>query len=300
MHECTKKGDVVKDLAGKVAVVTGGAGGIGRAMVERFVAEGMKVVIADIDETLLDTAVAEIRANGGDVTGVRTDVSRLESVEALRDATYERYGAVNVVCNNAGVASGAYGRIWEHEVNDWRFAFSVHVYGVINGIKAFVPTMLERGDAGHIVNTSSNNGGFAPIAASATYATCKNAVVTISECLWGQLREVGSDIGVSVLFPTGKTKGLLDTGIWRTRPRPAEYVTDKPVDTGSKMQDWIKSMEAAGTPVAFTPLEEVAETVIDGLLNDRFWMVEEGRFEDAVRMRADVMLRRADPVYPRG
>jgi NAD(P)-dependent dehydrogenase (short-subunit alcohol dehydrogenase family) len=290
----------MKDLSGKVAVVTGGANGIGRAMVERFVAEGMKVVLADINESVLATAVAEITASGGDVIGVPTDVSKLESVEALRDATYARYGAAHVVCNNAGVASGAYGRLWEHEVNDWRFAFSVHVYGVNNGIKAFVPVMLENGDEGHIINTSSHNGGFAPIASSATYATCKSAVVTISECLWGQLQEVGSKIGVSVLFPSGKTKGLLNTGIWQTRERPAEYATDKPVDTGSKMQEWIKSMEAAGTPVAFTPLTEVADTVIDGLLNDRFWMVEEGRFEDMVRMRTDVMLRRAAPSYPRG
>lgn len=289
----------MKDLSGRVAVVTGGAGGIGRAMVERFLDEGMKVVVADIDEGLLSSCVDELRARGGDVHGVRTDVSRLESVEALRDATYSLFGAAHVVCNNAGVASGAYGRLWEHEVNDWRFAFSVHVYGVINGIKAFVPTMLDSGDEGHVINTSSHNGGFAPIAASATYATCKSAVVTISECLWGQLREVGSNIGVSVLFPSGKTKGLLDTGIWKTRERPAEYATDKPVDTGSKMQDWIKSMEAAGTPVSFTPLTEVADTVIDGLLNDRFWMVEEGRFEDMVRMRTDVMLRRAAPEYPR-
>lgn len=290
----------MKDFTGKVAVVTGGASGIGRAMVERFVAEGMKAVLADIDEAALDTAVAEIRANGGDVIGVRTDVSRLESVEALRDAAHSAYGRVNVLCNNAGVASGAYGRIWEHEINDWRFAFSVHVYGVINGIKAFVPSMMEMGSEGHVINTSSNNGGFAPIASAATYATCKSAVVTISECLWGQLREVGNDLGVSVLFPSGKTKGLLDTGIWKTRERPAEYATDKPVDTSSKMQDWIKSMEAAGTPVTFTPLSEVADTVIDGLTNNRFWMVEEGRFEDTVRMRADVMVRRADPLYPRG
>lgn len=292
--------ELVKELKDRVAVVTGGAGGIGRAMVERFLDEGMKVVVADIDETLLSTAVADLAEKGGDVIGVPTDVSSLESVEALRDRTLDTFGGVHVVCNNAGVASGAYGRIWEHEVNDWRFAFSVHVYGVINGIKAFVPTMLDRGDEGHVINTSSHNGGFAPIASSATYATCKSAVVTISECLWGQLREVGSNIGVSVLFPSGKTKGLLDTGIWKTRERPAEYATDKPVDTGSKMQAWIESMEKAGTPVTFTPLTEVADTVIDGLLNDRFWMVEEGRFEDMVRMRTDVMLRRAAPEYPRG
>lgn len=289
----------MKDFAGKVAVVTGGAGGIGRAMVERFVAEGMKAVLADIDERALSTTVDEIRAAGGDVTGVVTDVSKLDSVEALRDAALRTYGSVNVLCNNAGVASGAYGRIWEHEINDWRFAFSVHVYGVINGIKAFVPAMLDLGADGHIINTSSSNGGFSPIASAATYATCKSTVVTISECLWGQLREAGSNLGVSVLFPSGKTQGILDTGIWRTRERPAEYATDHQVDTSSKMQEWIKSMEAAGTPVAFTPLSEVADTVIDGLVNNRFWMVEEGRFEDMVRRRTEVILARADPLYPR-
>ena len=250
-------GGSMKDLKGRVAVVTGGAGGIGRAMVERFLDEGMKVVIADIDEQLLDSCVSELQTRG-EVLGVRTDVSRLESVEELRDRTLGAFGGVHVVCNNAGVASGAYGKLWEHEVNDWRFAFSVHVYGVINGIKAFVPAMLAGGEEGHVINTSSHNGGFAPIASSATYATCKSAVVTISECLWGQLREIDSRIGVSVLFPSGKTKGLLDTGIWKTRERPAEYATDKPVDTGSKMQAWIESMEKAGTPVTFTPLTEVA------------------------------------------
>jgi NAD(P)-dependent dehydrogenase (short-subunit alcohol dehydrogenase family) len=289
----------MKDLNGKVAVITGGAGGIGRAMAERFVNEGMRVVIADIHEPSLKTAVDEMRAAGADVIGVPTDVSKLESVEALRDATLEQFGAVDVVCNNAGVASGARGHVWEHEINDWRFAFSVHVYGVINGINAFVPTMLERGEEGHIVNTASHNGGFSPIASSATYATCKSAVVTLSECLWGQLREVGSRIGVSVLFPSGKTKGILDTGIWTPRERPAEFASSEPLDTTSRLEGWVKAMEAAGQPVVFTPLSEVADTVVDGLLADRFWMVEEGRFEDMVRQRTDVILRRAAPDYPR-
>jgi NAD(P)-dependent dehydrogenase (short-subunit alcohol dehydrogenase family) len=287
----------MKDLRDKVAVITGGAGGIGRAMGERFLAEGMKVVLADIDEQALGATVGELRDAGGEVIGVRTDVSTLESVEALRDETLAAYGGVHVVCNNAGVASGARGHVWEHELNDWRFAISVHLYGVINGINAFVPVMLERGEEGHIVNTSSHNGGFSPIASSATYATCKSAVVTLSECLWGQLREVGSTIGVSVLFPSGRTKGLLDTGIWTPRPRPAEFAASEPVDTASKMRDWIKAMEDAGTPVVFTPLSEVADTVVDGLLHDRFWMVEEGRFEDMVQQRTDIILRRADPAY---
>jgi NAD(P)-dependent dehydrogenase (short-subunit alcohol dehydrogenase family) len=289
----------MKELRGKVAVITGGAKGIGRAMAERFVGEGMKVAIADIDQASLDAAVAEMRDQGADVLGVRTDVSQLESVEALRDATVGHFGGVHVVCNNAGVASGAHGRLWEHEINDWRFAFSVHVYGVINGINAFVPYLLDQGEEAHIVNTSSHNGGFAPIHASPTYATCKAAVVTLSECLWGQLDEVGAPIGVSVLFPSGKTKGILDTGIWAAADRPPEFAPDEPIDTSNKMQMYIEMMEAAGTPVVFTPLSEVADTVVDGLYADRFWMVEEGRFEDMVQARTDVILRRAHPSYPR-
>ncbi len=290
----------MKDLKDKVAVITGGAGGIGRAMGERFAGEGMKVVLSDIKAEPLDAAVAELRAAGADAIGVVADVSRLESVEALRDATLDHFGSVQVVCNNAGVASGAHGRLWEHEINDWRFAFSVHVYGVINGINAFVPTLLERGEEAHIVNTASHNGGFLPIAQSPTYATCKAAVTTISECLWGQLHEVGAPIGVSVLFPSGKTEGILDTGIWAAAERPAEFAPDAPIDTTNKMQMWIDMQESAGTPVAFTPLSEVADTVVDGLYAGRFWMVEEGRFEEQVQQRADVILRRADPDYQRG
>jgi NAD(P)-dependent dehydrogenase (short-subunit alcohol dehydrogenase family) len=290
----------VKDLNGKVAVITGGGGGIGKAMGARFAQEGMKIVLSDVHQPALDAAVDELRGNGADVIGVITDVSKLESVEALRDATIDHFGTVHVVCNNAGVASGAHGQLWEHEINDWRYAMSVHVYGVINGINAFVPWLLEHGDEGHIVNTSSHNGGFAPVAAAPTYATCKAAVVTLSECLWGQLRAVGSDIGVSVLFPSGKTEGILDTGIWTPRERPPEYAPDQPIDTSSKMQMWIDMKEAAGDPVQFTPLSEVADTVVDGLHANRFWMVEEGRFEELVQARTDVILRRGDPIYPIG
>ena len=289
----------MKDLTGKVAVITGGAGGIGKAMGERFLAEGMKVVLSDLNEQALEGTVNELRGQGADIIGVTADVSKLDSVEALRDATLSAFGKVHVVCNNAGVASGAHGRLWEHEINDWRFAFSVHVYGVINGINAFVPYLLEQDEEAHVVNTSSNNGGFSPIAASPTYATCKAAVVTLSECLFGQLQEVNPKIGVSVLFPTGKTKGVLNTGIWAAAPRPEGYEADAPIDHTHKMAGWIQSMEQAGTPVEITPLSEVADTVVDGLLANRFWMVEEGRFEDAVRERTDIILRRDYPLYQR-
>ena len=217
----------MRHVVGKVAVVTGGGQGIGRAMVERFGAEGMKVVLADIVPALVEETTAELTDRGLEVTGVVTDVTSLESVESLRDATIERYGAVHLLCNNAGIGSGSEGQLWEHHVNDWRWSLDVNVMGVVNGIHAFVPTMLAQDDEGHVVNTTSSNGGFTPLINSAVYATTKAAVTTITECLWGQLREVGAKVSASLLYPSTFTPGMLNTGIWRPGAnRPERY--DRP------------------------------------------------------------------------
>src|SRR5436305_1770643 len=153
----------MKQVRGKVAVVTGGAGGIGRALIERFTDEGMKVVLADLVPDAVERTADELRAQGREVLGVVTDVTSLDSVEALRDATLAEFGAVHVVCNNAGIGSGSEGQIWEHHVNDWRWSLDVNVMGVVNGINAFVPVMLEQDVEGHVVNTTSGNGGFTPL-----------------------------------------------------------------------------------------------------------------------------------------
>src|SRR5256885_6977434 len=150
------------ELAG-VAVVTGGAGGIGRAMGERFARAGMRVVLADVEEGALERAVAELRSQSLEVTGIAADVARYESVEALRDRTLERYGAVNLVCNNAGIGAGAEGALWEHELNDWRGGFGGNGYGGIHGINALVAPMLAGGEAGPMGNTASGKGGGVPL-----------------------------------------------------------------------------------------------------------------------------------------
>ena len=147
------------DLEGKVAVVTGAASGIGRALADRWATEGMKVVLADVLPSRLDEAVELLRGEGLDVNGVVTDVTKAESVQALADRTVDLCGGVHVVCNNAGVGSGAEGYVWEHELNDWRWAMDVNVWGVIHGIRTFVPIMLEQGDEGHVINTSSSRSG---------------------------------------------------------------------------------------------------------------------------------------------
>ena len=216
----------MESLAGKVAVVTGGAGGIGRAMGERLAAEGMRVVLADVEEGALKEAVDELRSRSVEVTGVVTDVSRYESVVELRDRALEAYGAVHLLCNNAGIGAGAEGPQWEHELNDWRWAFNVNVYGVIHGINAFVPGMVASGDEGHVVNTSSGNGGISPLRGTPQYAVTKAAVVTLTECLYAQLQDAGAAVGASVLFPGPH---MLRTGLFTSwRNRPADLAKERP------------------------------------------------------------------------
>jgi NAD(P)-dependent dehydrogenase (short-subunit alcohol dehydrogenase family) len=291
----------MKDFEGKVAVVTGGGQGIGRALVERFTAEGMKVVLADVVPELVESTTGELRDQGLEVTGVVTDVTSLESVEALRDATLAAYGAVHVVCNNAGIGSGSEGQIWEHHVNDWRWSLDVNVMGVVNGINAFVPTMLERGEEGHVVNTTSGNGGFTPLINSAVYATTKAAVTTITECLWGQLQEVGAKIGASLLYPSTQSPGMLNTGIWRpgaNRPDRYDRPGAAPREGRDALGEYQRRMDAAGLPVVFAPLSEVADLCFEGIRDDVFWITAPSEVQQAkIRARADSQIAMTAPEY---
>src|SRR5437763_8875321 len=241
----------MQTLEGRVAVVTGGASGIGRAMGERFAREGMKVVLADVEEPALQATVKDLEAEGLDVLGVVTNVADFSSVEALRDAALDAFGAVHLVCNNAGVGAGASGQMWDHELNDWRWALGVNVWGVIHGIKAFVPAMLAGGDEGHVVNTSSGNGGITPLPSTPQYAVTKAAVVTLTECLYAQLDAAGARVSASVLFPGPH---MLRTGLWESwRNRPADLPKTKPRRAPYlNLDDWEAMMRDAGLPVHYT------------------------------------------------
>ncbi|HEY2300680.1 MAG TPA: SDR family NAD(P)-dependent oxidoreductase [Acidimicrobiales bacterium] len=291
----------MRDVAGKVAVVTGAGQGIGRALVERFTEEGMKAVIADVVPGLVESTTRELRDEGRDVIGVVTDVTSLESVEALRDATLQQYGAVHLVCNNAGIGSGSEGQIWEHHVNDWRWSLDVNVMGVVNGINAFVPTMLAQDEEGHVVNTTSGNGGFTPLINSAVYATTKAAVVTITECLWGQLREIGAQVSASLLYPSTRSRGVLNTGIWRPGAnRPERY--DRPGAPPREGRDslglYVRRMESAGLPVEFAPLSEVADLCFEGIVNDTFWITAPSENQQAkINARATSQIEMTEPSY---
>src|SRR3954447_26613024 len=284
-------------LEGRVAVVTGGAGGIGRAMGEAFGRAGMKVVLADIQPEPLEKTVAELRADGLDITGVPTDVTSYESVEALRDAALAAYGAVHVLCNNAGIGAGAEGRMWEHELNDWKWALAVNVWGVIHGINAFVPTMLAQGDEGHVVNTSSGNGGIAPLPTTPQYAATKAAVVTMTECLYGQLD--GTKVSASVLLPGPH---MLRTGLFESwRSRPERFAKTRPRQTPyTTVEALEEQMKAAGVQIAYTEPAEVAEAVLAGIRADEFWIHPDNpRSDEVLRMRTASILERTNPDYLR-
>jgi NAD(P)-dependent dehydrogenase (short-subunit alcohol dehydrogenase family) len=285
------------ELAGRVAVVTGGAGGLGRAMGERFAREGMKVVLADVQPEPLEATAAELRAGGADVIGVATDVAKYESVVALRDAALDAFGAVHLVCNNAGIGAGAEGALWQHELNDWRWALAVNLWGVIHGINAFVPTMLEQGDEGHVVNTSSGNGGISPLPGTPQYAVTKAAVVTLTECLYAQLE--GTPVGASVLFPGPH---MLRTGLFESwRYRPVEFAKERPRATPYiTIEDLEQQMKAAGVDVEYTPVEEVAGRVVDAVRARAFWILPPSeRSDEQIRARAGSMLARENPTYLR-
>lgn len=289
----------MESLAGRVAVVTGGAGGLGRAMVERFAREGMRVMAADVQGSALDTTVEELRAEGLDVSGAVTDVRDYASVEQLRDRTVEAYGAVHVVCNNAGIGAGAEGPVWEHERNDWLWALEVNLWGVIHGINAFVPLLLAQGEEGHVVNTSSGNGGISPLPTTPQYAVTKAAVVTLTECLYGQLAAAGAQVRASVLFPGPH---MLRTGLfesWKTRPTDLarERPRSRPAVT---LEEYEQMMANAGIEVQYTPVEEVAGRVVDALHTGDFWILPPSeRTDDSIRARADSMLKRDNPGYLR-
>ena len=289
----------MQELSGKTAVVTGGGGGLGRALGERFGREGMRVVLADVRREVLDATVVELRADGLEVTGVLTDVASWDSVVALRDRALEAYDAVHVVCNNAGIGAGAEGRIWEHELNDWRWAVDVNLWGVIHGINAFVPHMLEHGEEGHVVNTSSGNGGVAPLSTTPQYSVTKAAVVTLTEVLYAQLEEAGAAIGASVLFPGPH---MLRTGLFESwRNRPADLANPNPRKAPAvTLAQYEQMMAVAGVEVQYTPVEEVAGRVVDGIRANTFWLLPPSdKGDDQLRTRADSMLARQNPTYMR-
>ena len=283
------------EINGKVAVVTGATSGIGRSLVDALAAEGMKLVLADIEQGALDTAVAELRETGAEVIGVVTDVTSIESVEALADAAFDAYGAVHLLCNNAGVGPPA-AKVWETTPNDWRWTFSVNVFGAANGILAFVPRMIESGEEGLVINTSSPDGPIAPMPQASVYAATKSALTTLTECLDAQLRSEGTKLSAAVFYPSGK--GLLDTGLWTSdRNRPAELARERPRSTPALTVAGLReSAASAGREIPIQPLDELSQMVVAGIREDRFIMIMPSeQTAETLRTRLEKVLRNENP-----
>jgi NAD(P)-dependent dehydrogenase (short-subunit alcohol dehydrogenase family) len=257
----------MQELRGKVAVVTGGASGIGRALADAFAAEGMKLVLADVEANALDKAVGELRDGGADALGVVTDVTDPASVRHLADEAYAAYGAVHVLCNNAGVGPPS-AKVWDTTPNDWRWTFGVNVFGVAHGVSEFVPRMLASGEEGVVVNTSSPNGPLTLMADAAVYAASKSAVTTMTKALAEHLAAEGDGrVRAAVFYPSGK--GILDTGLWTSdRNRPADLARERPRTTPALT---VADLTAKGVPVQ--PLDELARLVVDGIRDGRAEMI---------------------------
>jgi len=252
----------MRNLAGRVAVVTGAASGIGFAMAERFAAEGMKVVLADVEAPALARAEAALRGKAPGLLATRVDVSRAEDVERLAAETYAAFGAAHVVCNNAGVA--VLGAVHEHTLADWQWVMGVNLWGVIHGVRAFVPRMLAGGHEGHIVNTASM-AGLTTSAYMSVYDVTKHGVVALSESMYKEFEATDAPIGVSVVCP-----GLIDTNIMRSaRNRPEEL--DEEGKAGPGAQAFGQAL--ADRLARGYPPSEVASQVVDGIREKRFYVV---------------------------
>jgi NAD(P)-dependent dehydrogenase (short-subunit alcohol dehydrogenase family) len=271
----------VKDFKGKTAVITGGASGIGLAVAERLAREGVNIVLGDIEQSALDRAVARVMTHGVPALGVVTDVTRFEAVVELERRAVEVFGKVHVLCNNAGVGAQEDVPMWELPLNDWRWTFAVNVWGVIHGVKAFVPGMLAHGEAGHVVNTSSGNGGLIVLPTTPIYATSKSAVSALTEALHFQLTGMGAKIKASVLYPG---PNIVTSNIFTaSRNRLPEYERETPQVMPPITLDMIKQFaEAGGKTLATTEPAEVAEHFLEGIRADRYYILPANEDGDRV------------------
>jgi NAD(P)-dependent dehydrogenase (short-subunit alcohol dehydrogenase family) len=277
----------MKEFQGKVAVVTGAASGIGRALAERCAHEGMKVVLADIEEQALMQASQELKSTGTDILAVQTDVSKAGDMEALAQKTLATYGAVHLLFNNAGVGAGS--TIWESTLADWEWVMGVNLWGVIHGIHTFVPLMLKQNTEAHIVNTASS-AGLISGPGLGIYKVTKHGVVTLSETLYHELALSGAKIKVSVLCP-----GFVNTHIMDAeRNRPVQLQND-PAEASISPQNvaiyqWLQQSVQAGMPP-----HQVAAIVFNAIRDEKFYILTHPEVKEAVQVRMEDILQDRNP-----
>ena len=277
----------MKEFKGKVAVVTGSASGIGRALAERCAEEGMKVVMADVEAPALNQAVSDMRAAGATVVGVQTDVSKASAVENLARKTLEAFGAVHLLFNNAGVAKA--GVVWEATQADWEWVMGVNLWGPIHGIRTFVPIMLAQNTEGHIVTTAS----MAALTAAAgygIYSVSKHGVLNLCESLYYDLRERNAKIKTSVLCPGSVNTRIMESH--RNRPQ------DQPGPSGAQPQG---QKETAGEMFLRHSVEtglspkRVADQVFDGIRDEKFYILTHPDWKPLAQKRMEAILQDRNP-----
>jgi NAD(P)-dependent dehydrogenase (short-subunit alcohol dehydrogenase family) len=277
----------MKEFRGKVAVITGAASGIGRGLAERCAREGMKVVLADVDEAALAQTERELKDAGADAIAVRTDVSKSGDVDALARRALGAFGAAHLLFNNAGVGAGT--TVRESTLADWQWVLGVNLWGVIHGVRTFVPLMLRQADECHIVNTASM-AGLVSGPALGVYKVTKHGVVSLSETLCCELALMGAKIGVSVLCPGGVNTRIMDSE--RNRPAelqnaPAGGSTHPVVAQAEKM---LRQLVETGLPPS-----EVAEAVFDAIRNGRFYILTHADWKPLVQKRMNDILQDRNP-----
>ena len=271
----------IKELRGKVAVITGAASGLGLAMAERFGAEGMRLLLADIDDERLHAAGQRLDAAGVEVQTLRTDVSKESQIAALADFAYDRFGAVHLLCNNAGVA--VVGTSWERSTADWAWAIGVNLWSVVHGVRSFVPRMLDQGVEGHIVNTASMAGLVAP-PFMGPYNASKFAVVAITESLRAELEMSGSPVGTSVLCP-----GWVNTRIHesdRNRPDALRNPVEREM---TPENEGIRTMMQTMIATGMHP-DEVAGRVVDAIRTNDLYVLTHPEMAEGIRGRMQRIL----------
>lgn len=284
-------------FADKVAVITGGASGIGKALAVKLAQAGARVIIADIKAETLEQTQQELAQQGLEVDGRQVDLTNTSSVLGLADSIFADFGTVHLLFNNAGVGvKEAKRRIWDIPEQDWHWAYAVNVMGVVNGIRAFVPRMLEKGEPGHVINTSSGNGGIASLPTTPVYASSKAAVTSLTEVLHYQLLTDGAKLQAHVMFPGPH---LVNTDILNShtaRPESYRVAGEQP----PAYVDMKALAESAGISFKLTQPEEVAEMTLDGVVAGQFWILSKAGSSDAsLKSRTENILSRENPELPK-
>lgn len=277
----------MKEFKDKVAVITGAASGIGRAIAERCAQEGMKVVLAGINEANLAQVEQDLKATGATMLSTQTDVSKESDIEKLAQKTLNAFGAVHLLFNNAGVTAGT--TIWESTLADWEWVMGVNLWGVIHGIRIFVPIMLNQENECHIVNTASLTGLISGSGVG-VYKVTKHGVVSLSETLFCELAEKGAKIKVSVLCPAFVNTRIIDSG--RNRPvelRNAPHSEPMSPEIEARRQALRQAVRTGMAP------EQVAEHVFDAIRNERFYILTHPDLKPRIQKRMEDILQERNP-----